>query len=90
MEVQLAAVKDEGEEAGGVSSTSVTGASPGWDGVAFVSFVKGKATIKFAGSVYQTWLHEEYDAGTDLELIITLVVDEKNLTAEVDYKVPSS
>ncbi|MDI9459191.1 MAG: hypothetical protein QM373_05630, partial [Bacillota bacterium] len=85
MEVQLAAVKDEGEEAGGVSSTSVTGASPGLDGVAFVSFVEGKATIEFAGSVYQTWLHEEYDAGTDLELIITLVVDEKNLTAEVDY-----
>ena len=90
MKVQLA-VKDEGEEAVGGSSTSVTGASPGWDGVAFVSFVKGKATIKFAGSVYQTWLHEEYDVETDgVVLIITLVVDEKNLTAEVDYKVPSS
>jgi len=90
MEVQLAAVKDEGEEAGDVSGTSVTGASPGLDGVAFVSFVEGKATIEFDGSIYQTWLHGEYDAGTDLELIITLVVDEKNLTAEVDYKVPSS
>ena len=90
MEVQLAAVKDEGEEAGGVSSTSVTGASPGLDGVAFVSFVKGKATIEFDGSMYQTWLHGEYEAGTDLKLIITLVVDEKNLTAEVGYEVPSS
>ncbi|WP_461370247.1 hypothetical protein, partial [Candidatus Darwinibacter acetoxidans] len=88
MKVQLA-VKDEGEEAVGGSSTSVTGASPGWDGVAFVSFVEGKATIEFDGSVYQTRLHEEYDAETDLELIITLVVDEKNLTAEVGYKVPS-
>jgi hypothetical protein len=85
MKVQLA-VKDEGEEAVGGSSTSVTGASPGLDGVAFVSFVEGKATIEFAGSVYQTWLHEEYDVETDgVVLIITLVVDEKNLTAEVDY-----
>jgi hypothetical protein len=86
MKVQLA-VKDEGEEAVGGSSTSVTGASPGLDGVAFVSFVEGKATIEFDGSIYQTWLHGEYGAGTDLKLIITLVVDEKNLTAEVGYEV---
>jgi len=90
MKVQLA-VKDEGEEAVGGSSTSVTGASPDWDGVAFVSFVEGKATIEFDGSLYQTWLHEKYGAKTDpVKLIITLVVDEKKLTAEVDYKVPSS
>ncbi len=87
MKVQLA-VKDEGEEAVGGSSTSVTGASPDWDGVAFVSFVEGKATIEFDGSVYQTRLHEKYGAKTDpVELIITLVVDEKNLTAEVDYSI---
>ena len=66
----------------------MTGASPGWDGVAFVSFVEGKATIEFDGSVYQTRLHEKYGAKTDpVELIITLVVDEKKLTAEVGYEV---
>src|SRR5690606_28810846 len=81
-EVQLR-VKGEGSAL--AQSEAPSSAKPGVNGVAYVKFVEGSATIEMVGSGFADKLALEYGEGKVVTLIVELVDDD--LETEIEWTI---
>ena len=85
-EVQL---RVKGESIALAQSQAPPSAKPGVDGVAYVSFEKGRATIVMVGSGFADKLASEYEEEEDkvVDLIVELV--DYELETEIKWTIPT-
>jgi len=85
-EVQLR-VKGEGSAL--AQSQAPPSAKPGDDGVAYVSFEKGRATIVMVGSTFADKLASDHEGSEGVTLIVKLVDCDLELETEIDWTIPT-
>jgi hypothetical protein len=69
------------------SEAAPSSAKPGVDGVAYVSFEKGRATIEMVGSAFAEELASDFGEGQEVTLIVELV-DYCDLETEILWTIP--
>jgi hypothetical protein len=67
------------------SEAAPSSAKPGLDGVAYVKFEGGSATIKMVGSAFADKLASEFEEGKEVTLIVELV--DYDLETEIEWKI---
>jgi len=89
-EVQLRGVKPEVDEGSAQAQSDVpSSAKPGVDGVAYVKFVEGSATIEVVGSAFAKDLASKFGDGEDVILIVKLVDGDLELETEIKWTIPT-
>jgi len=84
--VQLWGVKPEVDEGNAQAQSDVpSSAKPDLEGVAYVKFVKGAATIEMVGSAFAKELASEFGDGEEVTLIVELV--DYDLETEIEWKI---
>ncbi|WP_461366606.1 hypothetical protein, partial [Candidatus Darwinibacter acetoxidans] len=84
-EVQLRVIPKVDEGNAQAQSDVPPSAKPGVDGVAYVSFEKGRATIVMVGSAFAKELASEFGDGEDVTLIVELV--DWDLETEIEWTI---
>jgi hypothetical protein len=72
-----------------VQSDVPSSAKPGVDGVAYVSFEKGRATIEMVGSAFAEELASDFGEGQEVTLIVKLVDGDLELETEIKWTIPT-
>jgi hypothetical protein len=84
--VKLRVEPEVGESSALAQSEAPPSAKPGLDGVAYVKFEGGSATIKMVGSAFADKLASEFEEGKEVTLIVELV--DYELETEIKWKIP--